>query len=202
MPNQEDILNGLQIIVNNYSTFAIIWHIIFYLLLAAIVFIWQPSNRTLALIICLSVIPVATFAWLSGNHFNGILFTVLAILTFIFGLKASSDAIIASQITFVVIGILMIAFGLIYPHFISADSFLKYFYASPAGLIPCPTLSIIIGLLLVYNGLSSQPITLALIVFGLFYGIFGTLKLGVYIDLFLVFGTLSLLVKYIISVRA
>jgi len=201
MPKTVDIINGLQTIVNNYSAIAIIWHAFFYLLLAAIIFLWRPSNKILALIICLPVISVAIFACLSRNPFNGFLFSILAVLVIIFGLKASNYTITISQFHFLVIGILMIVFGLVYPHFISTDSFLKYLYASPVGLIPCPTLSIMIGLLLLYNGFGSQSITLTFIVFGLFYGIFGTFKLGVYIDLFLVFGTLSLLVKYIVSLK-
>jgi hypothetical protein len=95
----------------------------------------------------------------------------------------------------------MIVFGMIYPHFINPDSFLKYLYGSPVGLIPCPTLSILIGFLLLYNGLGSQSLTLTFVIFGLFYGIFGVLKLAVYLDIFLVFGTISLLVKYIMSLR-
>jgi hypothetical protein len=202
MPKTEDIINGLQTIVNEYSTFAIIWHAVFYLLLAAIIFKWQPSNKSLALILCLPLLSVAVFAWLTGNPFNGILFSVLTILVLIFGLKASNQSIEVSQVPFQVIGILMIVFGLIYPHFITGDPLLKYLYASPAGLIPCPTLSIVIGILLVFSGLGSQSITLTLTAFGLFYGFFGVLKLGVYLDTFLVFGTLSLLVKYIISIKA
>ncbi|MFO7670922.1 MAG: hypothetical protein R6W31_14800 [Bacteroidales bacterium] len=107
-----------------------------------------------------------------------------------------------SQITFMVIGILMIVFGLIYPHFITSDSFVKYLYASTAGIIPCPTLSIIIGFLLLYNGFGSQAITLTLVIFGLFYGIFGVLKLAVYLDIFLIFGAASLFLKYIMALRA
>ncbi len=202
MPKTEDILNGLQSIVNDYSSYAIIWHAIFYLLLATIIFFWQPSNRTFALIICLPVISVAAFSWVSGNPFNGFLFTVLAILIIIFGFKASNAPINVSTLPYLVAGILMIVFGLVYPHFINADSIIKYLYASPVGLIPCPTLSIIIGLLLIYNGLASPSITLALIIFGLFYGIFGVLKLGVYLDIFLVFGTLALLTKYALSLKS
>ncbi len=71
-----------------------------------------------------------------------------------------------------------------------------------SGLIPCPTLSILIGFLLLYNGFGSQSLTLTFIVFGLFYGIFGVLKLAVYLDIFLVFGAVSLLVKYILSLKA
>ena len=201
MPKTEEILNGLQSIVNDYSTFAIIWHAVFYFLLAALIAKWQPSNKLFGLLICLPLLSVAVFAWLSGNPFNGILFSLITVLIFIFGFRASSQPINLSQLPFMVIGILMIIFGLVYPHFINPDSFVKYLYASPAGLIPCPTLSILIGFLLLYNGLGSQSLTLTFIVFGLFYGIFGALKLAVYLDIFLVFGTIALLVKYFIPFK-
>jgi len=201
MPKTSDIINGLQSIVNDYSAVAIIWHIVFYLILAALIAKWQPSNRLTAILICLPLVSVAVLAFISGNPFNGILFSVMAVLTLIFGLKASHEPIQTSQLIFMVTGILMIVFGLVYPHFISAGSFLKYLYAAPVGLIPCPTLSILIGFLLVYNGISSQSITLTFVVFGLFYGIFGVLKLAVFIDIFLVLGSLSLLVKYLLSLK-
>jgi uncharacterized membrane protein HdeD (DUF308 family) len=169
--------------------------------LAALIAKWQPSNKILGVLICLPLLSVAVFAWLSGNPFNGILFTIMAILIIIFGFKASNQPITISQVPFMVVGIFMIVFGLVYPHFISADSFLKYLYASPVGLIPCPTLSIIIGFLLLYNGFGSQSITLTFIIFGLFYGIFGVLKLAVYLDVFLVFGTIALIVKYFITLK-
>ena len=71
MPKTEEIINGLQSIVNDYSTFAIIWHAVFYFLLAGLIAKWQPSNKLL----CLPLISVSVFAWLSGNPFNGILFS-------------------------------------------------------------------------------------------------------------------------------
>jgi hypothetical protein len=201
MLKSEDILNGLQSIVNDYSTVAIIWHAVFYILIAAFIAKWEPSNKIFGLIISLPLLSVAILAWTTGNPFNGTMFSIATILILIFGLKANSQPINYSQLTFMIAGILMIIFGLIYPHFIKPDSILKYLYASPAGLIPCPTLSIIIGFLLLYNGFGSQPITLTLIVLGLFYGIFGVLKLAVYLDLFLLFGTITLLIKYILSFR-
>jgi len=201
MPDKEAILSGLQKIVNDYSTIAIIWHILFYALVVALIAKWLPSNRFLALLFCLPVLSVAVMAFMTGNPFNGILFSLLTLLLFIFGLRATVQPLQVSQIIFMVIGILMIVFGLFYPHFTQGDSFMKYFYASPAGLIPCPTLSIIIGFLLLYNGLGSQAITLLMVIYGLFYGLFGTLRLAVYPDIFLIFGSVSLLVKYILSPR-
>lgn len=201
MPDKEAILSGLQKIVNDYSTIAIIWHILFYALVVALFAGWLPSNRFLGLLFCLPVLSVAVLAFLTGNPFNGILFSLLTLLLFIFGLRATVQPLQVSQIIFMVIGVLMIVFGLVYPHFTQGDSFIKYLYASPAGLIPCPTLSIIIGFLLLYNGLGSQAITLLMVIYGLFYGLFGTLRLAVYPDIFLIFGSISLLVKYILSLR-
>ena len=201
MPKTEEILNGLQTIVNDYSTIAIIWHVIFYALIAALIFKWLPTNRLFGLLICAPILSVAVLAFLSGNPFNGILFSILTVLIIISALRASSQPVQTSQIIFMVIGIMMIVFGLVYPHFVNTDSFLKYVYASPVGLIPCPTLSILIGFLLLYNGFGSQSSTLTFIAFGLFYGIFGVLKLAVFLDIFLVFGTIALLVKYFISLK-
>lgn len=95
----------------------------------------------------------------------------------------------------------MIVFGLIYPHFLNTDSLIKYLYASPLGLVPCPTLSLVIGFVLLYNGLRSNSISIAFIVIGLFYGIFGVFKLGVYLDLGLLFGTITLLIKYLVRLK-
>lgn len=114
---------------------------------------------------------------------------------------ASVQSVSLSQLPFIVIGIIMIVFGLVYPHFLKPDTIVEYLYASPAGLIPCPTLSVIIGLVLLLNGFGSQSITLSFIVIGLFYGLFGALRLAVYLDFVLLFGALSLLVKYILSLR-
>jgi hypothetical protein len=43
---------------------------------------------------------------------------------------------------------------------------------------------------------------LTLVVMGFFYGVFGVLRLGVTLDLFLIIGTVSLLAKYIFMVRS
>ena len=201
MPKTLDILNTLWSIVTNYSAFASMGHAAIYLLLAFVITVWHPSNKILILLLNLPILSVAIFAWLSGNPFNGTFFSILTILAFIFGLRASANPISFSNLPFLIAGIIMVVFGLVYPHFINADSFIKYLYASPVGLIPCPTLSLIIRFALIFNGFGSQSITISLTAFGLFYGIFGVLKLAVHIDLFLLFGTLTLLIKYILTLR-
>jgi succinate-acetate transporter protein len=53
---------------------------------------------------------------------------------------------------------------------------------------------------LIFDGFGSRSLSLLLIIFGLFYGVFGVFRLKVLIDLFLLFGTLMLLIRYL-SVR-
>jgi len=202
MPKTEEILNGLQAIVDNYSVIAIIWHIAFYFFIICLLVKWHPSNKLMSILLCLPVISVAVLAWSYGNPFNGTLFAILAILIIVFAFKASNMRVSFSTWPFMLIGIILIAFGFMYPHFIKVNSIFEYLYASPVGLIPCPTLSILIGIILLFNPLGSPAITLSFIVFGLFYGLFGVFKLGVAIDVFLLFGSISLLVKYYLFNRA
>jgi hypothetical protein len=90
----------------------------------------------------------------------------------------------------VVSGSLLFVFGWVYPHFLETRSILTYLYAAPTGLIPCPTLSTVIGLSLILGGLGSRAWSLTLGFAGIFYGVFGAAWLGVTIDWFLAVGAL------------
>ena len=73
---------------------------------------------------------------------------------------------------------------------------LSLFIQSPLGLIPCPTLSLIIGFALFFRGFGSKPLVVLYTVAGLFYGFFGVLRLGVMVDAVLVAGSLILGAAY------
>lgn len=85
----------------------------------------------------------------------------------------------------------MIGFGWVYPHFLDNAALVEYLYAAPTGLIPCPTLSIVIGFTLILGGLRSRAWCLVLTIVGLFYGVFGAARLGVKIDGVLLLGALA-----------
>jgi hypothetical protein len=197
-----EILEGLQATANDYSTIAIIWHAVFYILIILLLTIWKPTNRLLGTLLCIPLLSVAAIAWISGNPFNGLSFSIFAILILLSGLSASKEPISFTLFPSGVIGILMIVFGLVYPHFIEANSIIKYVYASPVGIIPCPTLSVLIGLVLLFKGFGSQPIIIVLIIAGLFYGLVGVIKLNVKLDLFLLIGVIYLLVDYVFLLRS
>jgi hypothetical protein len=67
-------------------------------------------------------------------------------------------------------------------------------YGAPTGLVPCPTLSLMIGFALIAGGLAARTWSLTLAAAGVFYGAFGAARLGVTIDLALIAGALGLVV--------
>jgi hypothetical protein len=88
----------------------------------------------------------------------------------------------------------MIVFGLLYPHFLPAGTGWAYLYRAPTGLIPCPTLSLAVGVALFCGGLGSLAWAATLAGLGLFYGLFGVLRLRVGLDIGLAAGAAVLLV--------
>jgi hypothetical protein len=201
MPEKTQILNSLQSIANQYSFVAIIWHVVILIFFILLFFRVVATQRTTGILISLPLISVAVFAWMSGNPFNGSVFTLFAVLVLIFGFRVPVIPLETSRLPFLIIGILMIIFGLVYPHFLENGSPVRYLFAAPTGLIPCPTLSLVIGLALIFSGFNSQAMMLTLVVAGLFYGIFGAFRLGVMLDLFLLFGTGSLLFQYVLMLK-
>ena len=90
-------------------------------------------------------------------------------------------------------GLLLFLFGWAYPHFLETRPVWAYLYLAPTGLIPCPTLSILTGLVLILDGLGSRTICLVFGLAGLLYGVIGVFRLGVVIDAVLILGAFALL---------
>jgi hypothetical protein len=201
MPDKDQILVSLQSIANQFTPVAILWHVVMFIFIALLLFRVFPPNRLTGILLSLPLISVAVLAWVSGNPFNGSVFALLAILVLVFGLRAPAGPVEISRLPFLIAGIAMVVFGLVYPHFLENGSLVRYLVAAPTGLIPCPTLSVVIGFALIFSGLNSQALTLTLIVAGLFYGLFGAFRLGVTLDIFLLLGTGTLLVQYFVMLK-
>ncbi len=194
MPTIEEILQGLFDISNTYTWMAIIWHILFYFLIAALFLNWKPSNRLLSFLLVLPLLTVSFFAWITGNPFNGTLFLLFSILLAIWGVKNPEGSIETNRTWSTIIGVIIIMFGLLYPHFLDTDNYFIYLYAAPTGLIPCPTLSTVIGFAILYNGFQSRFWSLILVISGLIYGLIGTFRLQVYHDMVLLVASIILMI--------
>jgi hypothetical protein len=179
------------------------WHIFF----AALVIGWllglRPSKRVGGILLSLPLLSVSILAWISANPFNGVLFALAGIALMVIAARLSPEHIQFAPRWVVGAGLFMFLFGWVYPHFLETSSIVPYLYAAPTGLVPCPTLSIVIGVSLVVGGFNSRAWSLVLGAMGLFYSIFGALRLGVMIDLVLLFGALlTILILFVPKIGA
>jgi hypothetical protein len=195
MPTPSDILNGLSSIANEMVVLAIAWHVLAAFCIIGIIFGWRPSKKTGASLLAIPLLSVGILAWIYKNPFNGAIFLLFGIALAIIGLRMPKERTQKAPVWGYIFGVLMILFGWIYPHFLVDGSWFEYLYATPLGLIPCPTLSLTIGFTILANGFSSRVWSMLLVIIGIFYGLFGALRLNVHIDFILLAGALVLLAQ-------
>jgi hypothetical protein len=193
MPSPAQILETLSMIANDQKTLALVWHIILAATILMVVLGWRPARKFGAAALAAPLLSVSVQAWIYGNPFNGVVFLIFAAALAAMGMRLPAKPVEPPQAWARIIGLLMIAFGWIYPHFLAGGPWWRYLYQAPVGLIPCPTLSAVIGLALLARGFSARGWSIVLGVLGLFYSLFGALRLGVTIDLALLAGSLALL---------
>lgn len=201
MPTAVDILKILGSVANNYSGVAIGWHVLILIMVVLLAFKWRPSNSLMSAIVCLPVVSVGVLNFMEGNPFNGIVFSVLAVLFLFFGYRGNRDSVKVASVLPVIAGSLMVIYGFFYPHFLEGTSLIAYLYAAPTGLIPCPTLALLIGFAMIFDGFKSKGWSLTLIAAGIFYGGFGIFRLKVTLDIVLLAGTLLFLVQFLFSIN-
>jgi hypothetical protein len=194
MPTYEEIIEGLMFISNHFAWLGILWHLAFYLLIAALFLNWKPSNKFFATFLALPLFSVSLLAWITGNPFNGLVFALFGILLVVSGSRITDAPISTGHSWSTVFGVVVIIFGLVYPHFLETDNYFHYLYMAPTGLIPCPTLSTAIGFTILYNGFQSRKWAWFLIFPGLAYGIIGVFLLEVYLDMVLLISSIVLIV--------
>ena len=195
MPTKEEILAGLAGIANEYSDIAIAWHVILIIVIAALFASWKPTNSSMILLVSSLLMSVSLFAGLQRNFFNAVVFSFLVLMSIYSAIKSKAGVIQGDRSWPDIAGLVLIIVGFIYPEFIVTGSTLEYAYLAPTGLIPCPTLSIVIGFALLYKGFMAPNWSVAIGITGIFYGLFGVFYLGMYIDWFLVAGSVLLMVN-------
>lgn len=193
MPSAAQVLAGLKEIANAGQPLAILWHLILAVVLVVMLMGRRPSMRAAGILFALPLFSVAAAAGFSGNPFNALVFGLVGLGLLVISRGVSRRPVEFSAPWTRIAGTVMLIFGWIYPHFLDTDSVLTYFYAAPLGLIPCPTLSAVIGGALILSSLGSRILSLTLGITGMFYGVTGVWRLGVAIDWFLVAGSTLLL---------
>ena len=201
MPTPDEILSGLSEIANTWQVLAIFWHVYFGVLALLLLQGARPPRRVVGVLLGLPLLSVSVLAWINGNPFNGTFFAVSGIALIAISTRLSHDRVRVAPSWAATVGALLFAFGWVYPHFLNTSSVLPYLYSAPTGLIPCPTLSIVIGLALILGGLGARTWSLVLGVTGIFYGLFGSVRLGVLIDWVLSLGALTIVFFVLVERR-
>lgn len=192
MPSAEFILSSLERIANEGIVAALAWHVVVgAALLAVFVFELSPSPRLATLAASLPLASVSAFAFAFGNPFNGAVFAILSATLAVLGWRRPTD-LARPPLWARGLGGMMLAFAWVYPHFLVGRSPLAYLWGAPMGLIPCPTLSLVLGLALLGLVPARRAWSLTVAGAGLFYAVFGVLRLGVTLDVPLFLGALAL----------
>ena len=193
MPDREQILTGLTTAANHYVALAVAWHAVTLVAIIALAAGWRPSRRLAGSLLAAPLISVSAVAWVSGNPFNGAVFAAASLALIVLAAACTSRERVSlaprgSQL----VGAALVAFGWAYPHFLVGRPALDYLIAAPLGVIPCPTLSAVAGAALMARGLESRAWCGTLAAFAGFYAVFGMARLGVWIDVGLLVGAVSL----------
>lgn len=192
MPSSQEILDGLRVAANGAIGIAIAWHALTFAAALALVLKWRPSRRMAGALLAGPIASASIVALAYDNPFNGVLLGGLAL-----GLVGSASHLDSHRVrrggtAAAIMGVVMIGFGWLYPHFLESRPATAYLFAAGTGVVPCPTLSLVIGFALLGGGLGSKRWSLMLAAAGLFYGLFGGLHLGVRLDIVLVAGAAAL----------
>lgn len=193
MPSSAQITRQLAEVANDWIALSIVWHLVVAFALVALAFGWRPGRRTTGLLLASLCASVGAVAWLAASPFNGTIFAALSAAFAFIALRLPPgpppDAPLWARIS----GALMIGFGLVYPHFLHGPAAM-YLVAAPVGVVPCPSLAVVIGFTLLAAGLESRAWCRVLLAAGTFYSLFGVWRLGVLLDVGLLLGTLAVAV--------
>ena len=189
MPSSDAILAGATTIANEWRTVAVAWHVVLAVLLTAVLRGWRPSTRVAAYLLSAPLLSVSVAAWVWGNPFNGTVFATLFLFLMALASRLSEEPVPFGTPVLATLGAVFVAFGWGYPHFLETDRWMAYAYAAPLGILPCPTLSAVIGATQIFGLLGSAVWSITLAAAGLVYGAIGVFVLGVQLDYVLLAAT-------------
>jgi hypothetical protein len=193
MPPPTEILHLLDRTANDAVGIALSWHVALLTALVAVAAGWRPTYRQCGRLLVAPLLSVAVVAAAYGNPFNAIAFGVLAGGLFALAGRLSRVPVAPAERWSAWFGASIAAFGWVYPHFLGDESAWLYVIAAPTGVLPCPTLALVVGASMLVGGLGSRTWSTIVAVAALYYGVTGAVRLGVTLDWVLVIGALGLL---------
>lgn len=193
MPDVDYILHGLREITAEWPVLAVLWHLCLAAIVAALVAGWRPERRDLGLYLLLPLVSVSALAWLHWDPFNGTVIAALGLALLVVSMLLGREQVTTGPLWMSIPGVLLVAFGWGYPHFVDTEAWWPYLYRAPTGLIPSPTLAALAGMSMICASFGSRVWAWFLGLGGLFYGILGAAYLGIAMDWMLAAGAALLI---------
>lgn len=200
MRTPEQITNKLTTISSQLKYYFLAMHVVIFLLLGTGMVLKRYRNQiffTTILILSLSSTIISSIYVVIPNIiFFGVI-TVIILIAFI-SKKLKFDLENAKIIDWIFSSIGLI-FGFWYLHWVEDPIALNAFLYSPLGGVNCPTLVMITAVLILAK--KPRPIMLTIFVGALtiYFGFFGIIMLGAYVDIALILCGAYLIIKVIIS---
>jgi hypothetical protein len=200
MPHHEAITSAAAAIAQRWWALAVVWHVFFGAVVLAAVK-WNMSQRTLGWLLAAPLASVSAIARAAGNPFNGALFGLLSITLAMLAARFPHERSRFASRPVLSAGLMLLAFGWVYPHFLDTSHWLTYGVAAPLGLLPCPTLAAVtgVGLMLGLYRLRSWTGTVAAA--AAVYGAMGVFWLAVSLDVALLAGAAVLWIVHVNATR-
>ena len=140
--------------------------------------------------LCISLIGNAVYY---GNIFHLITFSIMLVFVVVIFIKNKQAADTPKKDIYTTMAVLFIVLGIWYPEFTHVNIVLSLLFA-PLGIVPCPTLLTIGGILNLYPGKVNKGLFIYTIILIIVYGVIGTFVFKVYYDfLLLLLATFSIL---------
>jgi hypothetical protein len=190
MPSSDVILDQLTVIANEWRWLAAVWHAAIMAILVH-AFLRRPSQRKVGMLLAVPMLSVGVMAVWVSNPFNAIAFMLLALSLAVVATHLDSRSCALGSRFQAGAGLLLFAFGFLYPHFLAKEVWTAFVYMSPFGLLPCPTLAVVTGISLIFGSFGSRRWSATLMPALVVYGGIGVVVLGVWMDVVLIAGAVA-----------
>jgi predicted CoA-binding protein len=194
MSNRDLLLNELTLLANGRIYVALFWHVVLYAALAwAMLSRRGPARSAVALLLLTPVVSATTLAWLRGDLAHALWLTALIAALSVVTIHLPSTPPERTHGWRAWLGWAALALAASYPHYVQVEHASAYLLYAPLGVLPAPTLALLLGASLLLGGLGSRAWSYAVSACAFGVGVLGAFVLEVWIDLALVVAALALL---------
>jgi hypothetical protein len=202
MKAPEAIASMLEMVAREAKTYATFVHLLFLAALALGLLVRRLRNLLFSLFISFISLSAAVFGVAYVIAPNVILFATFFLLILRAWLNGKLNfALGTAAPVSLFFGVLGLVFGFWYLHWVESPVWLNALFASPLGVVNCPTMVTVCGFLCLSQKPRSALLEAAVGIVTLYFGFFGIFRLGAYVDVVLVLCALFLLMRLIASSR-